>query len=48
MRERADLIAGKLNVRSEPGAGTEVELTIAASHAYAKARAARSNKRSTR
>jgi PAS domain S-box-containing protein len=36
MRERADLVAGKLDVRSEPDAGTEVELTIAASHAYVK------------
>jgi len=43
MRERADLIGGNLNVRSEPDAGTEVELTIAASHAYAKARAARNS-----
>lgn len=34
MRERAELIGGKLNVWSGPGAGTEVELTIAASHAY--------------
>ncbi len=40
MRERADLIGGKLNVRSEPDAGTEVELTVSASHAYAKDRAA--------
>ena len=48
MRGRADLIGGKLNVRSEPDTGTEVELNIAASHAYAKARAARSHNRSTR
>jgi signal transduction histidine kinase len=36
MRERADLIGGKLNVRSEPDAGTQVELTIVASQAYAR------------
>ena len=34
MRERADLVQGKLDIRSKPRAGTEVELTIAASHAY--------------
>jgi signal transduction histidine kinase len=38
MRERADLIGGKLNIRSEPDAGTGIELTVSASHAYAKAR----------
>jgi len=38
MHERADLIGGALNVRSEPDAGTEVVLTIVASHAYANAR----------
>jgi signal transduction histidine kinase len=43
MRERADLIGGKLNVRSEPGVGTEVELTIVASQDYAKARPARNH-----
>jgi signal transduction histidine kinase len=35
MRERAKLIGGKLTVWSEPGAGTEVELSIPASRAYA-------------
>jgi signal transduction histidine kinase len=35
MRERAELAGGKLTVWSSPGAGTEVELTIPASHAYA-------------
>jgi PAS domain S-box-containing protein len=34
MRERADLVGAKLDLRSGPEAGTEVELTIAASHAY--------------
>jgi signal transduction histidine kinase/ligand-binding sensor domain-containing protein len=34
MRERAKLIAGKLTVWSEPGSGTEVELSIPASRAY--------------
>ena len=38
MRERAELVGGKLSVWSGPGAGTEVELTIPAQHAYAKAR----------
>jgi len=38
MRERADLVGGKLSVWSAVDAGTEVELTIAASCAYAKAR----------
>jgi signal transduction histidine kinase len=35
MRERAALIGGKLTVWSTPGSGTEVELTIPASRAYA-------------
>lgn len=35
MRERAEIIGGKLTVWSAPGAGTEVELTIPASRAYA-------------
>jgi len=34
MRERAKLIGGKLTVWSELEAGTEVELSIPASHAY--------------
>jgi signal transduction histidine kinase len=34
MRERAEIIGGKLTVWSAPGAGTEVELTIPASRAY--------------
>jgi len=38
MRERARLIGGKLMVWSEVGAGTEVELTVPASSAYATAR----------
>ncbi|MGO9994386.1 MAG: sensor histidine kinase [Steroidobacteraceae bacterium] len=38
MRERADLVGGKLSVWSAVDAGTEVELTIAALRAYAKAR----------
>jgi len=35
MRERAQLIGGKLTVWSAPDSGTEVELSIPASHAYA-------------
>jgi nitrate/nitrite-specific signal transduction histidine kinase len=35
VRERAALIGGKLTVWSTPGSGTEVELTIPASRAYA-------------
>jgi signal transduction histidine kinase len=38
MRERAALAGGKLTVWSSPGAGTEVELTIPASHAYVAGR----------
>jgi signal transduction histidine kinase len=34
MRERAERIGGQLDVWSEPGAGTEVELRIAASIVY--------------
>jgi signal transduction histidine kinase/ligand-binding sensor domain-containing protein len=41
MRERAKLAGGKLAVRSKLDSGTEVELTIPASMAYAKSRAAR-------
>ena len=37
MRERAKIAGGKLKIWSEAGAGTEVELEIPASHAYAKA-----------
>ena len=45
LRERAELIGGKVQVWSRPGAGTEIELTIAASHAYAKARPPRTQNR---
>ncbi len=38
MRERADLIGGRLSVWSAVDAGTEVELTIAASRAYVRTR----------
>jgi len=38
MRERATLIAAKLTVSSEVDAGTEVELRLPASIAYATAR----------
>ena len=38
MRERAEITGGKLAVWSAPGSGTEVELTIPASRAYAAAR----------
>jgi PAS domain S-box-containing protein len=48
MRERADLIGGELNVRSQPDAGTEVEFTIAASRAYFNARPATKHNRSTK
>jgi len=34
MRERAELLGGELSVRSDPGAGTEVALSVAASQAY--------------
>ena len=36
MRERATQIGGKLEIWSTPGAGTEIELTIAAAIAYQK------------
>ena len=42
MRERAKAIGGGLEVWSEQGAGTEVELTVPASVAYAKAAGRRS------
>jgi len=35
MRERAELIGGKLTVWSAPGSGTEIELSIPDTHAYA-------------
>jgi signal transduction histidine kinase/ligand-binding sensor domain-containing protein len=35
-RERATRIGGRLDLRSESGAGTEVELTVPASRAYAR------------
>ncbi len=41
MRERAKLVGGKLTVWSELDAGTEVELSIPASHAYEKSGAGR-------
>ena len=36
MRERAELVGGKLAVSSEPASGTEIELTIPAAMAYGK------------
>jgi signal transduction histidine kinase len=36
MHERAKIAGGKLAVWSEPGSGTEIELTIPASIAYTK------------
>ena len=41
MRERAELVGGRLDVWSEVGAGTEVDLRIPAAKAYAAARARR-------
>src|SRR6185295_6309656 len=41
MRERADLIGGRLDVWSEVGVGTEIDLTIPAATAYAAARTRR-------
>jgi len=41
MRERAELVGGELEIWSERDSGTEVELTIPGSVAYAKAPAAR-------
>ena len=38
MHERATIAGGKLNIWSEPGGGTEIELTIPASAAYATSR----------
>ena len=37
MRERAELLGGKLTVWSAPGSGTEIELNIPAAYAYAAA-----------
>jgi hypothetical protein len=37
MRERAKLVGGKLTIWSEENGGTEIELIIPASRAYAKA-----------
>ena len=37
MRERAKLIGGKLTVWTAPGSGTEIEFSVPASHAYARA-----------
>ena len=37
MRERAELVGGTLEVWSEPGSGTQVELSVPASRAYAVA-----------
>jgi hypothetical protein len=34
MRERAELVGGKLAIRSEPDSGTEIELMISAARAY--------------
>jgi signal transduction histidine kinase len=42
MRERAELVGGKVTVRSGPGTGTEVEFSAPGSQAYSKASAARS------
>jgi len=41
MRERAQLIGGKLAVWSEPESGTEIELTVSSAIAYAKSPIAR-------
>jgi signal transduction histidine kinase len=41
LRERADLVGGRLDVWSEVGAGTEIDLTIPAGKAYAAAGARR-------
>ncbi|MFZ5551252.1 MAG: ligand-binding sensor domain-containing protein [Pseudomonadota bacterium] len=42
MRERAELVGGRLTVRSSPGAGTELELVAPASRAYSRPIPARS------
>jgi signal transduction histidine kinase len=43
MRERAEIVGGKLAVWSELNSGTEIELTIPASLAYAKSPDARNS-----
>lgn len=45
MQERAKLVGGKLTVFSRLGSGTEAELTIPASIAYAKPPVAREKER---
>ena len=40
MRERAAIVRGHLDVRTQPGAGTEVELRVPGATAYASARTA--------
>ncbi len=42
MRERAELMGGRLTIWTAPDSGTEVELTIPAAHAYTEAAARRS------
>jgi signal transduction histidine kinase len=42
MRERAQLIGGKLTVWSAPDSGTEIEVSVPASHAYAATPSSRS------
>jgi len=42
MRERAELLGGRLTVRSGAGAGTEVELSVPAARAYSPFPQARS------
>jgi nitrate/nitrite-specific signal transduction histidine kinase len=37
MRDRAQLMGGTLDVWTAPGSGTEIDLTIPASHAYVTA-----------
>lgn len=46
MRERAELIGGRLELRSRQGAGTEVELSVPAAKAYAVASRERETTRS--
>ncbi len=41
MRERAELVGGRLDVWSEVGVGTEIDLTVPAAKAYAAARGRR-------